>query len=162
MKHPKVLLNIVYYIVLILVVISTMVSYNLVYNKGIYLSAGDSRAVIAYSIILWYVIISIPLSLKGFSIGVKRLKNLPDDGTRERYYNILGIARIVLISIGLIASICGVYFIQDSSSKSLIWLAGICAIGLIICKPTAKRVDEDLASFMQKDEVEEDEEIEEQ
>ncbi|MFI3298060.1 MAG: hypothetical protein R3Y59_10635 [bacterium] len=160
MKHPKVLLTIVYYIVLILVIVSAMVSYNIVYNKGIYLAAGDPRSVIAYSVILWYVIISLPLALKGFSVGVKRLKNLPDDGAREYYYSILGVARIALISIGLIASICGVYFIQDTSSKSLIWLAGISAIGLIMCKPTAKKVEDDLASIM-TDEIDDETDTEE-
>lgn len=147
MKHPKIILNITYYIALILIIITTMLCYNYTYIKNIYLPSNDPTSITIYTIIIWYVILTFPLSFKGFSLAIKHLKKLPDDGSREHYYKIYGVIRIIIMTIGFIASIIGFYLLQQ---KSLIWLAGISAIGLIICKPTEKKIDTDLEGLTTK------------
>lgn len=141
MKHPKHILTITYYITLLLTILSAMIGYHLTYHKGIYFDANSQASTTYYTFVLWYVIITFPLSLKLFSIGVKRLKQIPDDGSREHYYKIYGVLRLAVMTIGLIASIIGIYIFQV---KYLFWVAGICIIGIILCKPTEKRINADL------------------
>ena len=141
MKHPKHILTITYYITLLLTILSAMIGYHLTYQKGIYFDANSQASTTYYTIVLWYVIITFPLSLKLFSLGVKRLKRIPDDGSREYYYKTYGILRLAVMTIGLIASIIGIYIFQV---KHLFWVAGICIIGIILCKPTEKRINADL------------------
>ena len=141
MKHPKHILTITYYITLLLTILSAMIGYHLTYHKGIYFDANSQASTTYYTIVLWYVIITFPLSLKLFSLGVKRLKRIPDDGSREYYYKTYGILRLAVMTIGLIASIIGIYIFQV---KHLFWVAGICIIGIILCKPTEKRINADL------------------
>lgn len=141
MKHPKHILTITYYITLLLTILSAMIGYHLTYHKGIYFDANSQASTTYYTIVLWYVIITFPLSLKLFSLGVKRLKQIPDDGSREHYYKIYGVLRLAVMTIGLIASIIGIYIFQV---KHLFWVAGICIIGIILCKPTEKRINADL------------------
>lgn len=141
MKHPKHILTITYYITLLLTILSAMIGYHLTYHKGIYFDANSQASTTYYTFVLWYVIITFPLSLKLFSLGVKRLKQIPDDGSREHYYKIYGVLRLAVMTIGLIASIIGIYIFQV---KHLFWVAGICIIGIILCKPTEKRINSDL------------------
>ena len=141
MKHPKHILTITYYITLLLTILSAMIGYHFTYHKGIYFDANSQASTTYYTIVLWYVIITFPLSLKLFSLGVKRLKRIPDDGSREYYYKTYGILRLAVMTIGLIASIIGIYIFQV---KHLFWVAGICIIGIILCKPTEKRINADL------------------
>ena len=141
MKHPKHILTITYYITLLLTILAAMIGYHLTYHKGIFFDANSQISTTYYTIVLWYVIITFPLSLKLFSLGVKRLKQIPDDGSREHYYKIYGVLRLAVMTIGLIASIIGIYIFQV---KHLFWVAGICIIGVILCKPTEKRIDSDL------------------
>ncbi|MBQ8720977.1 MAG: hypothetical protein IJY67_02350 [Paludibacteraceae bacterium] len=141
MKHPKHILTITYYITLLLTILAAMIGYHLTYHKGIFFDANSQISTTYYTIVLWYVIITFPLSLKLFSLGVKRLKQIPDDGSREHYYKIYGVLRLAVMTIGLIASIIGIYIFQV---KHLFWVAGICIIGVILCKPTEKRINADL------------------
>ena len=141
MQHPKHLLTITYYLSLLSAILAAMIGYHLTYHKGIYFDPESQISINYYTIVLWYVIITFPLSLKLFSLAVKRLKQIPDDGSREHYYKIYGILRLAIITIGLITSILGIYIFQV---KHLFWVAGICMIGIILCKPTEKRINADL------------------
>ncbi len=141
MQHPKHILTITYYLSLLCTILAAMIGYHITYHKGIYFDPESQISINYYTAVLWYVIITFPLSLKLFSIGVKRLKQIPDDGSREHYYKIYGVLRLIVITIGLIAAILGIYIFQV---KHLFWVAGICMIGIILCKPTEKRVNADL------------------
>ena len=141
MQHPKHILTITYYLSLLSAIVAAMIGYHFTYQKGIYFDPESQISINYYTAVLWYVIITFPLSLKLFSVAVKRLKQIPDDGSREHYYKIYGILRLTVITIGLIASIIGIYIFQ---TKHLFWVAGICMIGIILCKPTEKRINADL------------------
>ena len=151
MNHPKHFLIPCYYLALLLVIIASLVGYHLVYHKGIHFNPQSQAAITYYTITIWYVIITLPLSLKLFSLGVKRLKRFPDDGTREYYYKSYAVIRMYVITIGLVASIIGFYIFQ---LQPLFWLTGINIIGLILCKPTDKRIDSDLTPITPTEEVE--------
>ena len=99
MKHPKHILTITYYLTLLLTIISAMIGYHLTYHKGIYFNADSQASTTYYTIILWYVVLTFPLSFKLFSLGIKRLKQIPDDGSREYYYKIYGVIRLSIITV---------------------------------------------------------------
>lgn len=145
MKHPKHFLTLVYYIILIVTILVTMISYKYIYLENN--TIEGTNATIIHSIIIMYVIISIPTSLYLFNKKIKNLHNLPDDGTREHYYKLYGSIRLILNAIGLYMSIIGFYLLIE---RTLLWLAGIVVIILIICKPNGKRIDADL-SFSESD-----------
>lgn len=140
MKHPKHFLTLIYYIILIITILVTMISYKYIYMNNLEIQ-GDSATII-HSLIIMYVIISIPLSLYLFNKKIKDIQKLPDDGTREHYYKLYGSIRLILNAIGLNISIIGYYSLPE---KSLIWLAGICALILVLCKPNGKRIEADLS-----------------
>ena len=150
MKHPKHLLTPCYYISLLLAVVAAMIGYHFVYHKHIFFDANSPASVTYYTIVLWYVIITLPLALKLFSLGVKRLKQIPDDGSREYYYKTYAIIRLAVITLGLVASIIGFYIFQV---KHFFWLAGISMIGLILSKPTEKRINVDLTPLTPTEDV---------
>ena len=150
MKHPKHLLTPCYYISLLLAVVAAMIGYHFVYHKHIFFDTNSPASVTYYTIVLWYVIITLPLALKLFSLGVKRLKQIPDDGSREYYYKTYAIIRLAVITLGLVASIIGFYIFQV---KHLFWLAGISMIGLILSKPTEKRINVDLTPLTPTEDV---------
>ncbi len=143
MRQPKTIISIAYYIALILIIVTAMAGYNLAYTKGIYLATDHPTSVALYTIILWYVIITFPLSFWGFSQLLKRLKDKSEE-EQEKMYSRYAVIRLVVITVGLLASIAGLYMLQQ---KSLLWLAGIGAIGIIFCKPTNARIEADLDSL---------------
>ena len=153
MQHPKHILTITYYLSLLSAILAAMIGYHFTYQKGLYFDSESQISINYYTAVLWYVIITFPLSLKLFSVAVKRLKQIPDDGSREHYYKIYGILRLTVITIGLIASIIGIYIFQ---TKHLFWVAGICMIGIILCKPTEKRINADLTPLTPTEENSED------
>lgn len=153
MQHPKHILTITYYLSLLSAILAAMIGYHFTYQKGLYFDPECQISINYYTAVLWYVIITFPLSLKLFSVAVKRLKQIPDDGSREYYYKIYGILRLTVITIGLIASIIGIYIFQ---TKHLFWVAGICMIGIILCKPTEKRINSDLTPLTPTEENSED------
>ena len=151
MQHPKHILTITYYLSLLSAIIAAMIGYHLTYQKGLYFDPESQISINYYTATLWYVIITFPLSLKLFSVAVKRFKQIPDDGSREHYYKIYGVLRLIVITIGLIAAILGIYIFQ---TKHLFWVAGICMIGIILCKPTENRINTDLTPLTPTEENE--------
>ena len=141
-SHPKIALTIAYILTLIVTLSAAMASYYTVHKIGYGIEPKSPTAINIYRIILIFIIITIPLTLKGFNMGLKRVRAIEDETIRNNRYKQLGVARIIIIGIGLIASVIGFYFLQE---QSLIWLAGISAIALIICKPNEKKIDNDLA-----------------
>lgn len=143
MRHPKHTLTIVYYFVLLLVVLAAMLGYYLIANKGYTIPRDSATATTIYSIVLWYVIITLPLSFVIFSRQLKKIHTIADTEQRYRPYTRLATIRLAVISLGLTAAILCYYLTQQ---MSLFWLAGIEAIGAIICKPTTIRINADLQS----------------
>lgn len=141
MRHPKHPLTIVYYIILLLAVLAAMIGYYLAFNRGILIPKETTTATTIYTIILCYVIITLPLSFSLFTLKLKKIRLIDDQQLRYRRYVNCAALRLVIISVGLTASILFYYLTKQ---MSLFWLAGIEAIGAIICKPTVRRIEADL------------------
>ena len=140
MRHPKHTLIPIYYLVLLSAVVAAMIGYFLAVSKGVRIT---DQAVVTpvYSVILIYVIASIPFSFWLFSKKLKDIRLIEDKDVQYKEYVRYASIRLILIAVGIVASvIC--YFLF--ANMSLFWLAGVEAIAAIICKPTPRRVNNDL------------------
>ena len=139
------ILGVNYYLMLILAIVAALVGYRML-NNGVCLTGNSSF--IIYNVMIWYVVITLPGALTGFWYMVKRIRTIEDEERRHVMYSWLGLARILIIGIGLIATIVFFYLTTDLTAgkrnMSLFWLAAIEAIGLVYCKPTEKRIAKDL------------------
>lgn len=137
----KTILTLAYYIIMIITLIVGMIGYNLAIIQGVNINPDTPAATTTYSIIIIYVLASIPFALWLFHSKVKNISKIPNNGERERIYIRFGLIRIILVGLGLIISILAYFLIRQSS---LIWLAGIAAIALLFCRPNANTIDVDL------------------
>ena len=138
-------LGVTYYLMLIFAILAALFGYKALHN-GTVLPAETSY--IIYNVMIWYVVITLPAALTGFRYFLKKLPEIEDEDRRTSLYTKLGLARILIIGIGLVASVLLFYLTSDPNAAhknmSLFWLAGIEAIGLVFCKPTEKRIAKDL------------------
>lgn len=140
MQHPKHRLTVVYYVVLLMAVLAAMGGYYVSVVRG-WGVVDEGVSTVVYSVVLLYVLLSLPLSFWLFSVKMKGIRLMEDEGLRYGAYVRWAALRLVVIMVGLVASVFCYYLLRD---MSLFWLAGICAIAVIVCKPTEGRIDADL------------------
>lgn len=140
MQHPTHKLTLVYYLLLLLAVATAMAGYYATITRG-WRITDPTAATAIYSTMLVYVLASIPLSFGLFSTKLKKIRLIDDTDTKYSQYTRYAAIRLVLICLGLTLSIFFYYALRETS---LFWLAGIEAIAAIICKPTARRINNDL------------------
>ncbi len=92
-------------------------------------------------IVIGYVIVTVPCSLWYTKYVCNQIKKADEDIRFERYYNVARL-RILLIGIGVSLGIVAFYLLQGNTS--MIFCGGIAAIGLIFCKPTARKIELEL------------------
>lgn len=141
MNEIRFKLNITYYFVLLLAILSAMLGYVLAYRKGIFIETHESASVIIYSIIIVYALVSIPLSLKLFSNSLKKISLMPNHIDRKKRYITNGIIRLGVLGFGLVCCVLGYYLLQQ---KGLLWISGIFIISLIFCNPSPKHLENDM------------------
>lgn len=135
-------LLIVYYSTFLVAVLAAMLGYFCLSRGWFVVEKGTNANTTIYSIIILYVICSTPLVLKFFGRLVAKIRQIPDEKLRQKRYNCLVVSRLAVVTLGLAASLLFYYVLQENS---LLWLAGISAIALYFCKPTADKVAQDLA-----------------
>lgn len=142
MKNTKLVLGTVYYLLLVAALIAAMAGYWLIMGHSeLVMERGSGPALLSYNIMLWYVIITLPGALTLYRLGVKQLVAKRDREDIRARYTGLGLARMLVIGLGLIASILIFYI---SGERSMFWLAAIEAVGLVFCKPTTRKIDSEL------------------
>ena len=132
-----------YYAAAIKAVIMAALGYACVTQNWFVMAKDAPASVTIYSIIILYVIITTPAALKLFSVYIKKLTLITDETEKLARYKTYAKWRITIITIGLLAAIFFYYTLQQGA---LLWVAGISAISLYFCKPTTKKIENDLAS----------------
>ena len=132
-----------YYAAAIKAVIMAALGYACVTQNWFVMAKDAPASVTIYSIIILYVIITTPAALKLFSVYVKKLASITDETEKLARYKTYAKWRMTIIAIGLLAAIFFYYTLQQGS---LLWVAGISAISLYFCKPTAAKIETDLAT----------------
>ena len=93
------------------------------------------------SILILFIIGSLPAALALFHRYTKELRAEPDMNIKLEKYKKASIIRLLVIGLGLVA---GVLFFYVLHSQSMLFCAGIAAIGLVFCKPAEVKIITDL------------------
>lgn len=143
MKTIHKTLNIWYYSAFVLAILAATCGYFSADNQAINICQKSSLGVGIYSAIILYVIVSAPLALKFFSLAVEKNRAKDDEILRKKKYLRLAKIRLAIVTFGLISALFFAYILGETS---LLWLAGISAIVLYLCKPTKAKIEADLAT----------------
>lgn len=136
-------INGVYYSVYMLTILSAVgvfVTNYLNVKSAVSIDPKSSLGIALSSLLILYILISIPLSFWLFFKGTKKWKELPDKFAKFTAYKKASVIRLWVVGIGLILGVMLVYFLH---STSMIYCALISAVALFFSKPSeAKMVSE--------------------
>lgn len=140
-------LNIVYYSSILVAILAALIGFFGTRDLGWNIDSQSSTGIIISYLIIFYTLLSVP---GGLGLHNQLLKRLATNNTadKENKYLTYSILRLVFIAIGFAISILFFYIMRQ---QSLIFCAGISAIGIYFCKPTADRITYEL-SWTEKEE----------
>lgn len=140
MKKTLKLLRLTYYSVYLTAIIAAFSGYTILKN-GLTIDPKSDTGVTLQSILIIFIIGSIPLTLATFNRMTKKWAELNNIDEKIIKYRRAGIIRIIIIGLGLIL---GVVFFYVMQSQSMIFIAGIAAVALFFCKPSENKIIIDL------------------
>lgn len=126
--------KITYYLVMLLAVVAAMVCYKVCISGGY--AVSENVAHILEYVMIGYTLLAVPTA-------VSLMK-----GTES-----LRLGRIVILGVGLIGAVVCFYLTRINS---MIWIAGILAIALVLCKPKKAMEEEIPLAEVVEDETESD------
>jgi hypothetical protein len=139
-KKTLKLLRLTYYSVYLTAIIAAFSGYTILKN-GLTIDPKSDTGVTLQSILILFIIGSIPLTLATFNRMTKKWAELNNIDEKIIKYRRAGIIRIIIIGLGLIL---GVVFFYVMQSQSMIFIAGIAAVALFFCKPSENKIIIDL------------------
>lgn len=132
MKSTIKKLTIVYYIIYLAAVVAATLGYYLTVKKGMGIDVQSDTGTIISQILIIYIIGSIPLALGIFHAKTKKWAKLENNDEKIQLYYKGSVLRLLVVGLGLFLGVLFFYILQ---SQSMIFCAGIAAIGLFFCKP---------------------------
>jgi hypothetical protein len=132
----------IYYLVYTTTILATMVGYLLTMNSTNHIDSKSTMGIALTSIVILYILLSIPLSLGGFHKMTKKWMLIEDENMKLKTYEKGAIIRLLLIGIGLVGSI--IVFFLLRTDVSLIYCAAISAFALLFCKPSQGKIISEL------------------
>ena len=134
-------INIAYYLIYTLTILATFIGYLITMNSQNTVDVKSEFSITISSLVILYIIISIPGALALFHRSTKKWLEIEDDFSKLNKYATGATWRLLVIGFGLVFSVIAFYFIR---TESMIFCAGIAAIALIFCKPTVSKISSDL------------------
>jgi len=110
-------------------------------KSGFKIDPLTSEGTIINSIVILYIICTVPLALALFNKMTKKWALIQDENEQLEKYKTGAIYRILIIGTGLVL---GVVFFYVMNSQSMIFCAGIAAVALFFCKPSENKIMNDL------------------
>lgn len=129
-----------YYAVYVVAILSALTGYYILQN-GFNINPQSQSGVVISSLLIIIIIGSVPLSLFLFNKYMKKLALLDEETLKFKKYRKAAIIRIIVMGSGLAL---GIIFFYIMKSQSMIFCAGIAAIGLFFCKPAEGKIISDL------------------
>ncbi len=108
------------------------------------ITANQDSTVVFKTIIILYVLISIPLILKIFSDKLKKIATYTEQDLKIKEYIKFSRLRVFVILVGLISAIM-LFFIRQVND--MLYIVGIELIVLFLCTPTKNRIVQEMAVF---------------
>ena len=133
-------LTLVYYLFYIAVIVVALVGFQL-FRSGITIDANSQAGIVISSVLIIYIIGSIPRALGIFNKKTKQWAELLSLNDKLEKYKKGAIIRLYVIGSGFLL---GVLFFFLMNSQSMIFCAGIAAIGMFFCKPAEVKVISEL------------------
>ena len=138
-------INQIYYLIYTGTILSTIIGYYITMNTVNSVNQKSEFAISLSSLIILYIIISIPASLALFHRNLKKWREIDDLFLKGKKYIFGAQMRLFFVGFGVILSIIGHFILYvHTPNMSLIACAGIAAIGLFFCKPSVDRVVNEL------------------
>ncbi len=131
-----------YYAMLAVALLAAGAMYYLISNQSVPTFAPLTFVgqVIQY-VVIGYVIVTVPGALAYTKYVCNKVKRAEEDTRFSRYYTAARL-RIVLIGMGVSLGIVAFYLLEGN--QSMLLCGGIAAIGLIFCKPNARKIQLEL------------------
>ena len=133
-------INNAYYMIYTLTILSTIIGYLATQSRDA-VDPKSQLSITLSSIVIIYILISLPAAISIFNRSTKKWKLIEDDFTKMNKYAAGATWRILAVGFGLVLSVVSFYFIR---TESMIFCAGISAIALLYCKPTVGKITSDL------------------
>ena len=133
-------INNAYYMIYTLTILSTIIGYLVTQNRDV-VDPKSPLSIALSSIVIIYILISLPAAISIFHRSTKKWKLIEDDFRKMNKYAAGATWRILAVGFGLVLSVVAFYFVR---SESMIFCAGISAIALLYCKPTVGKITSDL------------------
>lgn len=143
-------IHLAYYLIYTATILSSMVGYLINMSRTTSIDPKSTESIILSSIVILYIIISIPAALALFHKNTKKWAVIEDNFTKVNKYVTGAIWRIIAVGSGLVLSVVVFYFIR---TESMIFCALIAAVALFFCKPTERKITSDLK--LEEDDTEE-------
>ncbi len=140
MKRTLRILLTAYYAVYAAAILAATSGYYIL-KSGYKIDPLTSEGTIINSIVILYIISTVPLALAIFNKMTKKWAFIQDENEQLEKYRNGGIYRILIIGTGLVF---GVVFFYVMNSQSMIFCAGIAAVALFFCKPSENKILNDL------------------
>jgi hypothetical protein len=140
MKRTLRILLTAYYAVYAAAILAATSGYYIL-KSGYKIDPLTSEGTIINSIVILYIISTVPLALAIFNKMTKKWALIQDENEQLEKYRNGGIYRILIIGTGLVL---GVVFFYVMNSQSMIFCAGIAAVALFFCKPSENKILNDL------------------
>jgi heme/copper-type cytochrome/quinol oxidase subunit 2 len=134
-------ISLAYYLIYTLTILSTIIGYMTTMNSQNTVDIKSNFSITISSIVILYIIVSVPGALALFHRYVKKINETDDQFTKINKYAKAAIWRLLAVGFGLIFSVVAFYIIR---TESMIFCAGIAAIALLFCKPTESKIYSDL------------------
>ena len=131
-----------YYYIYSATILTTLGGYIVNMSREVSYGPKDPLNITLSSLVILYMLISIPLALGLFFKMTKKWCLIEDEQLKYSTYEKGAKLRLLAIGVGLLASIITFYILR--SNISLIYCAGIGAIALLFCKPTESKINSDL------------------
>jgi hypothetical protein len=140
MKKVLKKLTLIYYLIYIATVVVALLGFQL-FKSGFTINDKSQLGIAISSALIILIIGSIPLTLAIFNKKTKQWALLEDTQLKLRKYEKGSVIRMTIIGTGFLL---GVFFFFIMNSQSLIFSAGIAAIGLFFCKPAEVKIISEL------------------
>ena len=134
-------INQAYYLVYTATILSAIIGYLTTFNKETSVDPKSSFSITLSSILIIYMLVSIPSALALFYRSTKKWSKLEDYKLKLRKYQKGAIWRLIAVGISLVASVIIFFFLH---TESIIYCFAISAIALFFCKPTVNKVANEL------------------
>lgn len=138
-------INQAYYLVYTTTILSTLLGYYLTVNREGVSNIKSELTITISSLIIMYIIVSIPAALALFHRNLKKWREIEDEFLKHKKYIFGAKLRLLVVGTGLVASVIGHFILYaGTQNMSMIACAGIAAIALFFCKPSANKVAAEL------------------